>query len=298
MTTNETRPNVLVGYMDACPEDILREGQPERWYTIAIIFPLASSLPEGQLTKVDPLQPVADALEREGLRLRKWSSKRARQYRARFRRALPCAMAYCPMAILGASYTARDALSMIPGSLNTLDLDELTSFYERNGKQRFRVGPFVRTTKRDYFLQVTQNELAVLLVMAQVVLGTFRILLPSAEIDPPNEPLWLLWTDLLAGDTTADKRKTEFLQHVVRRMLTGADIQLRTTPNAAPHKGDLLADNVAGWLNDFLVAPTRTKAESIVRCRESIRPGVLEWKSYSLTSQDDLVNYAERQLAN
>jgi hypothetical protein len=278
----------LIGYMDACPGEVLLEGHPERWHTIAIVLPGFAKPPPGLLSTVDPFHEVADAFRERTVHLKKWSRTKGTPYRGKFRSALVDVLARGLFRAFAFSFVERDARLILPDVLDRLDLVGLATAYTKDGRQRFRLGPFVRNGAPDYYFDVVENELAPLIVIADAVLKLCNQWLPSPPADS-LDPHWLLFTDLISGDTHDDKRRTEFLQHAVRRRLNGVQLSINVNAQKTQGIGDVLSDNLAALLNDFLVSPTAEKSAVLRECRDRVEPGNLTWRSYSPIESVDLL---------
>ena len=277
----------MLAYLDGCPDDAVAEAAVSRWHTFA--FVLAGGAVDVTSDDGDPLQRVAGILRERGLVLHKWSRSKAKHYRSRFRRVFPEVVASGHIIPIAASFTGTDARLAMPGLLASLGLDELSSAYAVNGRNRMKVGPFVRRGKENYFFDVTQNELAPLLVLADIIAGTFRMVANAGLSAGHANPGLVVFCDLLSGDQPAERRKLEFVQHAVRRMPGYSGVMLRSNPVRAPHVGDLLADNVAGWLNGVAGSPTSKTVDDVRRAMDGAASDSFQWWTYSVLEKEAMM---------
>ena len=278
-------------FSDACPTDWLADGQDDRWHTIVnFVFQSSPDLQfrlEGGAQHVELLGSdlayveFVRSLESElpSSQLRKW--KTGPGYRARFCRAFgQVAMSARPL-VSACSFqerTLRASRRALVASYNR-ELGGVEGrgigFEEwQDDRGRLRMRHSFVTMTGCHEIQGLENQILVLLFMSWFAADQYifyrKDIVASGRYGFDRLAMTVV-SDKLSGDD--DSRRISELN--MRRLIDPEDeeapIVLTRSPASDSFSGDLIADNLAGWLNAAIADPASSFGDSV---REPVDTGV------------------------
>lgn len=275
---NTMRMAHLYLFVDGCPSDWLTHGHEETWHTIVCVgFQSDPSLEALIANGADHnLALLADgAFEdllsklttRSGrLQLSKW--KKSEAYQRRFIDAFlmmakttqwrPSVNAYSFQ-----EKTLRAAKPALLAEYNATRPDHDIGFVEFDDRKGRRVMKHEFVNFGGYHvLERLENQLLVLLLMAWAIADQYRFH-RRAILDQPHLGFGHVALTVVSDTLSGDSDLTRDSEQVLKWLLdTDADtpatqtpITVTHSPRSDTHPGDLLADNLAGWLNAALQDP-------------------------------------------
>lgn len=260
-------------FSDACPTDWLENGQESRWHTAvnALFSPdedVSQKLIDGQtheeLLPQDPkylriIKQISDGLPKHALRAWKRTEER---YRLAFCRSFISAFRREPFLI--------NVCSFQEGALRSSKEAVLAAFNSRLGGPEGRGIGFSehvdakgrRQFTHEYVdfdgfhrLQAPDNQMLVLLLLTWWIAGQLAFY-ESREIG--HELIMIVISDVLSGDhrDIEDSRGHKILHKLLTVPYDDPPPFVVTRSKAKDRcAGDLLVDNLAGWLNEAIVDP-------------------------------------------
>lgn len=268
-------------FSDGCPDDWLVDGRDNRWHTI--VYFAFQSTPSLQ-SKIETGAHFHTVLAQDHVfqnmfskllaplpeqRLRKWKTSDA--YKNRFIAAFSSAAPLVTPMINAYSYQERTLRA---------SKDALLAAYNRHGITEKDLGfgessdAKNRKVLRHTFMNFNglhvitrlENQMLVLLLMAWAAADQFRFyareIIGNADLGFDRLAMTVV-SDKLSGD---DDTKSESENNL--RMLidpySDAPINLTRSPQSDQHVGDLLVDNMAGWLNSCMESPSGEHAQKFL----------------------------------
>ena len=278
-------------FSDACPADWLADGHDETWHTIVnFVFQSSPDLQlrlEGGAQHADLLgadSAYIDLVRRlesdlPSNQLRKW--KTGPGYKARFCRTFGQVARSAKPLVSACSFqerTLRDSKRALLASYNR-HLGGMEGrgigFEEwKDDRGRLQMRHSFVTMTGHHKIQGLENQILVLLFMSWFAADQYIFYRKNIVTSGLYGFDWLAMTvvsDKLSGDD--DSRRTNELN--LRKLIDPengvAPIVLTRSPASDSFSGDLIADNLAGWLNAAIVDPASSFGDSI---REMVDTGV------------------------
>lgn len=268
-------------FSDACPSDWLVDGQDDVWHTIVnLVFQsnpqLASSIQEGKShEKVLPLDPLyvrfTSQIQSElpSGKLRKWGTGPG--YSDRFCRAFTAAQPALRPLVSACSFqekVLRASKAALLASYNHriggiegrgISFEEFT-----DDKGRLRMKHSFLNFHGHHEIQGLEHQILVLLFMAWFIADQygffFRDMVGSGRYGFDQLHLTVV-SDKLSGDDDFRRRMEQNLRHLIDPENDGAPIALVRSKVSDEFSGDLLVDNLAGWLTAAMNDPFSTFGE-------------------------------------
>lgn len=262
----------LVLFSDGCPTDFL-ENDPDsaRWHTIAFcalqIKELPNRLPDGT---VDVNQIVSDELYSEFFsnfrmelpRPKKWDAGRSRGYKIAFCKAFGKFSVDLPVWVNAISFQEKTLRQ---------SKDALIKFYNRRSWAGHDIGFNEFLDRRGRLIMEHQyvsmhghrqlsrrvEQMLVILLMTCCLADQHLFYFQNIVIkDRHNADILLtLVSDTLSGDDDL-RRDSEYILHHLIDPHYNSPFAFGRSPGKREELGDLLADNIAGWLTNALNNPT------------------------------------------
>jgi hypothetical protein len=297
--------NQLFLFSDACPTDWLEDGQDGRWHTAvhALFSPsedVSQQLLRGQtheeLLPRDQkysrmIQELADGLPRRAFRA--WK-KAERSYRVAFCRSFIRA---CKRELFAVNVT-----SFQEGVLRSSQRAVLKAFNGLLGGPEGRGIGFSeqvdakgrRLLTHEYVdfdgfhrLQAPDNQMLVLLLLAWWVMDQYHFYRRREWAAVPQLEL-IVVSDILSGDHQAVENSRA--HQIIRRLLTApfdGPARVVTRSKAKDQcAGDLIVDNLAGWLNEAI---TDSQNEFGQLARDAMSVGIFDGWNVLLPSDAELL---------
>lgn len=271
-------------YSDASPSDWLSEGANEKWHTISnitfqsdpILLPLIESGNEPhEVLGADSLfRSFIQALQSNHLpsnKLRKW--KTGPGYRARFCKAFEEVVnQYKPIvsAISFQEKTLRKSKKAIINAYNQkiggierqgIGFEE---FYDDKGRLQLKHS-FVNFYGY-HEIQCPENQMLVLLLMSWFVADQYifyrKDIVDSGKFGFDSLALTIV-SDKLSGDNEFRSKSEQNLRNLIDPDGKGSPVILTRSPESDKYVGDLIVDNIAGWLNSAVSDPSGDFAHRI-----------------------------------
>ena len=266
----------LYFFSDACPSDWLVDGQDDTWHTIVnVVFQSAPDLqshvergvPHIAVLELDPyFREMIEALK-SGLNsgvLRKW--KTGPSYHASFCRAfsniwpkyqpLVSACSFQERALRQSKAALLNAYNTRIGGLEGRGIS-FREYVDRKGRLCMR-HEFVDITGHHEFA-CPENQILVLLFMSWFVADQHafyvRDIVASGRHGFDQLTVTVV-SDKLSGDDDSRRVSEHCLRWLIDPETDGTPILLTRSPQSDEFAGDLLADNLAGWLNDCVSNPS------------------------------------------
>jgi len=278
-------------FSDACPTDWLADGQDDTWHTIVnFVFQSSPDLQarlEGGAEHRELLGSdsayveFVSRLESElpSNQLRKW--KTGPGYRARFCRAFGQVSRAARPLVSACSFQERTLRASRPALVASYNRElggvegRGIGFEEwQDDRGRLRMRHSFVTMTGCHEIQGLQNQILVLLLMSWFAADQYifyrKEIVASGRCDFDRLAMTIV-SDKLSGDD--DSRRTSELN--LRRLIEPegevTPIVLTRSPVSDSFSGDLIVDNLAGWLNAAIAEPTSAFGDS---ARELVDTGV------------------------
>ncbi len=270
-------PNAhLYLFSDGCPSDWLIAGQDATWHTIAnVVFQSDPALQP----QVDSGKSHIEILEQDNLfnnlmadlqanlpsgQLGKW--KTGPSYKSRFCQAFAAAQPKHKLMVSACSFQEKTLRASKPALLrayNTLiggiegrGID-FESYADYKGRPCLKHS-FIN--QNGYFeIDGLENQMLVLLFMSWFVADQYVFFKKSMVGDGRHgfDRLGItVISDKLSGDNDFHSKSEQNLRNLIDPDQEGIPIVLSRSPQSDTFSGDLLADNLAGWLNAAINDPT------------------------------------------
>lgn len=294
-------------FSDACPSDWLDDGCDDRWHTILnFVFQSDPSLQ----SQIDMGKTHIDVLNRDRLfsefvkdlrirlstcKLRKWNSPhRKDRYRASFCQSFKAIQPkYKPIisacsfqekvlraskAALLLSYNAR--IGGIEG--RGIGFEE---FKDHKGHLQMRRS-YVSFKDGLHIIQSPENQMLILLMMSWFIADQYAFfwknIVASRRYGFDRLGITVV-SDKLSGDNDSRPKNERNLKDLIDPEGEGFPIVLTRSPRSDTYSGDLLVDNLAGWLNTAISDPT---GEFASYAREIAPSGV--WTGWHVLLNSDV----------
>jgi hypothetical protein len=274
-------------FSDACPSDWLVVGNDDVWHTIANItfqFDPNLSPEEGRShEKLLPLDRDYRAFiaqlqsQLPSAQLRKWGT--GPSYRERFCEAFKLAQPNFSPVVSAVSFQestlrySRDALlaeynARIGGIEGRgIGFEEST---DARGRRRLKHS-FLHWRTGLHEIEGLENQMLALLLMAWFVAAQYSFRLKEAQGLGFDQLSLTVVSDKLSGDDDFRRKSENNLRLSIDPEHQSAPITLTRSAASDTFAGDLIVDNLAGWLTEAMNAPRGLLAE---RARELIPSGV------------------------
>jgi len=262
-------------FSDACPSDWLVDGQDNVWHTIvSLVFQtdpqLAPSIEEGEgheeILAFDPLYVRFTRQVQSQLpsgQLRKWVTGPG--YREHFCRAFTAALAEFRPIVSACSFqekVLRASKALLLASYNRRIGDVegrgigFEEFTDEKGRPQMKHS-FLNSCGYREILR-PQHKMLVLLLMAWLVADQyaffFRDIISSGRYGFEQLHLTIV-SDTLSGDDDVHLTSEQNLRHLIDPEGDGATLALTRSKVSDLFSGDLLVDNLAGWLTAAMNDP-------------------------------------------
>lgn len=270
----------LYVYSDACPTDWLEDGQEERWHTIVNWAFQSDPFLQGM---VDAGTPPHEVLARDALfqdmllrlhallpgGLKKWGSRG--NYKGRIVAALSELVRTHRPQVNACSFQEKTLRSSEPAILHAfnhyLQPDGRPIGFGRFTDAKGRRQMLHQFVNFDGFHEIhsPENQLLVLLLMAWFVADQYVFYRKHMFQDPRNSFDAMRMTvvsDKLSGDDDFRRKNERNLNHLIDMDGNDPTLALTRSPQSDTFPGDLLVDNLAGWLNAAVSEPTGAWAET------------------------------------
>lgn len=280
-------------FSDACPSDWLVDGQGDAWHTIAnLVFQpdpqLTSSIEEGmsheEVLQLDPLYVRFVSQIQSQLpsgQLRKWGRRAGRSYRERFCHAFSAAqpefrplISACSFQenVLWASKTALlESYNRRIGGIEGREIG-FEEFTDDKGRPQMKYS-FVNFYGY-HEIKGPEHQMLVLLFMAWFFADQyeffFRDIVSSGRYGFHQLHITVV-SDKLSGDNDFRRRSEQNLRHLIDPENDDAPLALTRSKASDTFSGDLMVDNLAGWLTAAMNDPASTFA---AHARDLIPSGV------------------------
>ena len=233
----------FLGFMDHSPSEQL-VGDPDTWHTTGVV------LAEGGKCRL-LADRLAERVNRRDRRLKKWSSA-ATAYRRTFLAGLAAALPGSGVSILATS--AREAVIVANRERIIAELELTGRVAEKPGPRRvtrIRIGPFRRPSGGHYSFELPSNRALMIFWIAHFIARAHRDMAARLlSLTPPVRGLdWFLYVDKFAGDSPAKSPGAALFQALVQHNLRGGNLRTSFFHASAKTPEDLLADNIAGLVN-------------------------------------------------
>jgi hypothetical protein len=296
----------LYVFSDGSPDDWLVDGHDERWHTIANLViqsdparieDIKRGVSHEELLPLDPFYNTIVGSISSGLpshTLRKW--KTGPQYRARFCRAFADGLTKSRPMISACSFqerTLRDSKQALMASYNRHlgGIEGRGINFEESVDDRCRKRlkhSFVHWRTGYHEIEGLENQILVLLFMAWFIADQYRFhyrKLVSSGTCGFDELRLTVVSDKLSGDDDLRRKSEENLRNLIDPENNAVHVAVIRSRVSDEFSGDLLADNLAGWLNNSMVDPNGTYAEQA----KSLAPSGLWTGWHQLQPSNDLL---------
>ena len=262
----------LLVYTDACPTDWLGPDKNDRWHTISyVVVPDAVRFMETMTALCSHLP---------NRRLRRWAGKAA--YRERFKSALPTLWPEFLLWINAISFresTLRSRKDAVLAMFNEYTAEGrsigFATVQDRNGKPMLRHESV--SMSGYHIVEAPEDKVLVLLVLAWMAASQYWFYRQRPPFAGHERVSLIIVSDLLSGDTQARQ-----MGLVAIRGLIDHDSMFPTlvafSRKELPNAGELLVDNVAGWLDECLRDPAE-----LARLRSTLPDLLGGWKKLVAT---------------
>lgn len=263
-------------FSDACPSDWLVDGHDDVWHTIVNVA--LQSAPELH-TKVDDRLPHGEVLMQdlkfvgmiEALRsklpsglMRKWATGPG--YRAAFCRAFSDIWPTFRPPVAACSFQEKSLRTSKQALLNSYNRHIGGVEGRGIGFEEYEDGHGRRRMKHSFVnmsgyheIKGLENQVLVLLFMSWFVADQyvfyFRDIVESGQHGFDRLAVTVV-SDKLSGDDDSRPHNEQNLRHLVDPEDESVPIILTRSPKSGVFPGDLLVDNLAGWLNAAIGEPT------------------------------------------
>jgi hypothetical protein len=241
----------FLGFMDhSITEQLI--GNPDARHTTAIV--LAEGGECGALAK-----RIGGDVNRRANRLRKWS-RAGEAYRRTFLLALSSMLPGSGVVVVASSARERTILANRERVACELGLaDIIQEELAPRGTARMKVGPFIdHRTGLDHFFESSSNRILMVLWIAHFILRAHASM--AADIRRQMPALfsldWFLYLDKFAGDNADAHPASQLFQTLVGHPDAG-NIRTASFVESDRVSEDLMADNIAGLLNEWQTTPSR-----------------------------------------
>lgn len=262
-------------FSDACPSDWLVDGQDDVWHTIVnFVFQsdpqLSSPIEHGrsheEVLVLDPLYvrfitKIQSQLPSD--QLRKWRTGPG--YRERFCQAFTAAQQEFKPLVSACSFqegTLRSSKAALLASYNRriggiegrgIGFEE---FADDNGRRKMKHS--FLNFHGYHEIQAPEHQMLVLLFMAWFVADQYGFFLRdivSSRRHGFDQLHLTVVSDKLSGDDDFRRRSEQNLRHLIDPENDGAPLALTRSKVSDTFSGDLLVDNLAGWLTAAMTDP-------------------------------------------
>jgi len=276
-------------FSDACPSDWLVDGQDDTWHTIVnFVFQSSPDLqlqiengaPHGALLASDATYMGFVRSLKSGLpsrQLRKW--KTGPGYRSRFCRAFADVVALNRPMVSACSFqekTLRSSKSALLASYNQyiggvegrgIGFEE---WFDDRGRSRMKHS-FIDADGL-HEIQGLENQVLVVLFMSWFVADQYifyrKDIVSSGRYGFDGLAMTVV-SDKLSGDDDSRRNNEQNLRNLIDPETGKAPIVLTRSPDSDSFSGDLVVDNLAGWLNAAVKEPGRSFGDAARDIAES-----------------------------
>ncbi|MBW8722258.1 MAG: hypothetical protein JF626_10460 [Polaromonas sp.] len=299
-------------FSDACPTDWLVDGEDDTWHTIVnfafqsdpqLFSDIEGGLPHEEVLKRDPLYEGFVTQMRSSslpsMQLRKWDTSIS--HRNRFCKSFTAILRNYKPLVAALSFQQKTLQKSKLALFNSYNshIGEIEGqgigFEEYfDSKSRLRLKHSFLNFHGHHEIEGLERQMVILLLMAFFVADQFRFyyqdLVKSGRYGF-DKLLLTVVSDRLSGDgDDRFRRKSEQnLRHLIDPDGDGAFVRLTRSNQIDVFSGDLIADNLAGWLNAAIRDPTGCFAEYVRQAAPSgvwtgwhtLRPSVEKLESIS-----------------
>jgi hypothetical protein len=263
-------------FSDACPSDWLVDGRDETWHTVANF--LFQSDPALQM-QIDSGKSHEEVLKQDLLyssimtdleaqlrfgRLQKWHSKGA--YKTQFCQAFGATWAKYHPIVSACSFQQKtlraSKVALIRSYNNHIGGIEgrgigFEEFKDTEGRLQMKHS-FVNFNGY-HEIRAPENQMLVLLLMAWFIADQYvfyrKEMVTSKRLGFERLGITIV-SDKLSGDNELRQTNEQNLRNLIDPEAEGTPIVLTRSPQSDTFSGDLLVDNLAGWLNAAVSDPT------------------------------------------
>jgi hypothetical protein len=277
-------------YSDACPSDWLSEESSEKWHTISnfafqsdpTLLPLIECGKEPhEVLRADSLfSSFVQALQSNHLpsnELRKWRT--GPSYRTRFCKAfeevvnqykpIVSAISFQEKTLRESKKALYNAYNQKIGSIEGRGIG-FEEFCDDKGRLQLKYS-FVNFGGY-HEIQCPENQMLVLLLMSWFVIDQ-HIFYRKDIVDSGkfgfDSLAFTIVSDKLSGDNEFRSKSEQNLRNLIDPNGAGSPITLTRSPKSDIYAGDLIVDNIAGWLNFAISDPSGEFAQRICNLTSS-----------------------------
>jgi len=159
--------------------------------------------------------------------------------------------------------SARERTILANRDLIVRELGLVGSIHEdvtSTGTARMKIGPFTdSSTGADHFFDSSTNRALMTFWIAHFVARAHEQMAASLRLQNPNlfSLDWFLYIDTFAGDNVTARPSSQLFQTLVTHHTASGNVRTASFRESDSVSEDLLADNIAGLLNERQRSPKR-----------------------------------------
>ena len=253
-----TKESFLVSlYSDSCPDETIQTtGNEDRLHTLVTVV--------ANPNKVEHIKRFM-ALHCRGFSFSKWvkpskgrTRSRKAEYRKVIREHLLQAIADTNCMVVASSFCESTARFLYPRLLQEFKIEPLESVIFTDHTNRKRVKFLGLHTPWDGSKgALLEGEVMAIFMIADGIASCYREIYNSPELQSVKlrHHKWVIVTDFLSGDSNRDQRRGCLLSWLLERVRPGCFEIRYWIPGDKDNEGELLADNLAGAMNEALNEP-------------------------------------------
>ncbi len=246
---------------DSCPAEILNKlGGEDSEHTLVTIMTTQD--------KIDRIRAHMRKFERN-FNFLKWSPPnksrpRKMSYRALVRTEMLKVIEAEFNSIFAWSYCGSTIRFLLPRLLQEFGISPLdyVPYTDRYGNVRVRNAWY--ESQFPHLQPLHEREVLAIMMIADGIASSYRQFNEAIKIHRPNDPVyvWNIATDYISGDSEKDKRRAELLQNLLIKRYGDLITVSYWIPGSRDAEGELLADNLAGCLQEALENPESKEAQT------------------------------------
>lgn len=230
--------NLFSASMDHSPSEQLDKSC---WYTSVLVIAQAGE--DFSLAK-----KIADKTKSQAGGLRKWAGARA-EYKKRFREGLLSGLLSDDVYIFAFSRTRDWIIENSSYSIEQLQAKHAYARFEKNEKFWSRIGPFKEAGGEERFIEMSENRALMVFDLAHYVSRIYQAMWRARPDNIGNYLRWSLYSDKFPGGQAMGELFSALLS-INNSMYGGIKCLEYVESDSA--LTDLLADNLAGFLNESI----------------------------------------------
>lgn len=249
-------------FSDSCPDETIQTiGNEDRLHTLVTVV--------ANQDKVERIKNILLSHYR-GFLFGKWvkpskgrSRSRKSEYRKVIREHLMQAVAGTNCMVVASSFCESTARFLYPRLLQEFKIEPLESFTFIDHTNRKRVKFLGLHTEWDSRMgALLEGEVMAMLMIADGIASCYREIYnsPLMQSVSSRHHKWVIVTDFLSGDSARDQRRGSLLSWLLERIRPGCFEIRYWIPGDKDNEGELLADNLAGAMNEALNEPLSNNA--------------------------------------